>query len=145
MSAVTADERERITEALRGGMSQNQAARRFGRSVGTVNALARECGVEYSKPKNAAIALVDYCQANRLHLLNRFFDKAAEILEHVGTPQELQQLSIALAVLTDKRRLEDGEATSRSEVTDSRDDARARLNGRLDELAARRDARRVAG
>jgi hypothetical protein len=45
-------------------------------------------------------------------------------------------LVIALGILIDKRRLEDGEATSRTEIHG--DVVKERLTSRLDELAARR-------
>jgi Trp operon repressor len=134
-------EREQIVEALRAGKSQNQVAREFGRGVATINRLALGTDLEYSRPTNAAIALVDYCQARRLELLNRLFDKAGEMVDTIATPHELQQLATATAILIDKRRLEDGEATSRSEVSNDSGHTRARLTSRLDELAARRSTR----
>ena len=135
--------RARIVEALRGGMSQNRAAKTHGVSVGLVNKIAQAEGCEYSRPKHAAEALRDYCQAERLSLLNRMFEKAGDLIASIESPQALQQLAVATAVLIDKRRLEDGEATSRAEVSNG-DNVRGRLASRLDDLAERRAAKATA-
>lgn len=139
-NALSPDLRARIADALRDGRSQNQVAREFGVGAATVNRIAAAEGLKYSRPKHAAEALTDYCQAERLKLLNRMFDKAGDLINVVESPQGLQQLAVATAVLIDKRRLEDGEATSRSEVTNA-DTARGRLAGRLDDLVERRAAK----
>jgi len=57
----------------------------------------------------------------------------------VLTSRDLKDLAITFGVLTDKRRLDDGEATERQEVDVAA--ARAAVAGRLDELAARRRQR----
>lgn len=145
MQPVSPGEEQQILDALIAGQSQNAVAKQFGRGCATVNRIAKANGLEYSAPKNAIEARVDYCAAERLKLLNAGFDKALELLPHIDAPQPLQQWTVAVGTLIDKRRLEDGEATSRSEVSDHRDDARARLAGRLDELATRRRARPAAG
>ena len=49
-----------------------------------------------------------------LQLLNLGFEKARELLPFIKSPQWLQAWSISLGILIDKRRLEDGEATSRT-------------------------------
>lgn len=142
MSRVTDEERAAIEAALREGQSGGKTARQFGRSIGTVVGIAKRAGIalDQSATKKAFQARRDYGQSNRLELINEFFDKTHEMLHTTQlTPLGLQQMATALAILVDKRRLEDGEATSRSEVHD--DSTRARLGGRLDELAARRAAR----
>lgn len=141
---ISPERRAEIVSALRSGMPQNQAAKRFGVGVATVNRIAHSENLEYSAPQNANLARVDYAQANRLQLLNAGFDKAQEMLDQIRDPHQLQQWSVAIAVLIDKRRLEDGEATSRSEVSNA-DDARSRLASRLDDLAQRRAAKQAAG
>lgn len=132
-----------ILEALKTGESQNAVARRLGCSVGLVNKVARVNGCEYSRPKHAAEARRDYAQAERLRLLNKLFDRVSELADGPLTPNGLQALTIAAGILTDKRRLEDGDVTDRTEVRDG--GARERLAGRLDELAARRAAKAAAG
>jgi transposase-like protein len=132
-----------ILEALETGASQNAVARQLGCSVGLVNKVARVNGREYSRPKHAAEARRDYAQAERLALLNKLFDKVREMADGPLTPNGLQALTISMGILTDKRRLEDGEATSRAEIHG--DDIRDRLASRLDELAARRRQKAGAG
>jgi transposase-like protein len=132
-----------ILEALRRGDSQNAVARRFGCGPATVNRIAKRNGLEYSAPKHAAEARRDYAAAERIALLNQGFEKARELLPVIKSPQWLQAWSISMGILIDKRRLEDGEATSRAEFYG--DDVRDRLASRLDELAARRRQKAGAG
>jgi hypothetical protein len=74
----------------------------------------------------------------RLDFLNRLFTKAETMLSDCRTPRQLQTLVTATAILIDKRRLEDGEATGRMEVSNPGEEARERIARRIDELAARR-------
>lgn len=135
-----------ILEALQAGESQNAVARRLGYSPATVNKVAKANGLnganEYrSAPKRPLspeieAAAADYCLERRIALLNKVFNKAEELIETATTPHKLQALAIAIGILTDKRRLEDGEVTSRTEIHG--DDVRERLTSRLDELTRRR-------
>lgn len=137
-----------ILEGLQSGESQNAVARRLGCSVGTVNRVAKLNGLECHSivkmpPSQEAViaisaAAADYCLERRLDLLNKVFAKAEAMIDTATTPHKLQALAIAIGILTDKRRLEDGEVTSRTEIHG--DDVRERLTSRLDELAARRRA-----
>ena len=141
-----------IVEALRSGESQNAVARRLGCSPSTVNRIAKanglECQTEWHSPAKrplppeAARAAADYCLARRIALLNKVFDKADALIEQASSPHKLQALAIALGILIDKRRLEDGEVTARTEVNGG--DARERIARRLDELASRRAAKGAA-
>jgi len=142
MSRVSDDERAAIESSLRDGQSLSSIAQQFSRSKGTIFNIARQAGItlERSATNKATAARVDYSQAERLILLNELFDKARAMADSIDKPLELQQLTTAVAILIDKRRLEDGEATSRSEIHDN-DSARKQLAARLDELAARRAAR----
>lgn len=125
-----------ILEALKAGESQNAVAKRFGCGPATVNRIAKRNGLEYSAPKHAAECRRDYAAAERLALLNKLFDKVREMADGPLTPNGLQALTISMGILTDKRRLEDGEVTARTEVSGG--SARERLASRLDELAVRR-------
>lgn len=131
-----------ILEGLKGGESQNAVARRLGCSVGSVNRVAKLNGLECHSVKNQAAeaavsaALADYSIERRMALLNKVFAKAEALIDTATTPHKLQALAIALGILIDKRRLEDGEATSRAEIYG--DDVRERLTSRLDELTRRR-------
>lgn len=128
-----------ILAGLRDGKSQNAVAREVGCGPATVNRVAKANGLEYSAPKKASEARRDYAAAERIALLNKVFAQAEEMLPTIKTPHKLQALVISLGILIDKRRLEDGDATERTEVYGA--GARERLASRLDELAARRAAK----
>src|SRR5215207_236041 len=88
-----------------------------GRSAGTIQTIATQEGIssKYSAPKNANVASRDYVQGERLALLNKGFDKAEDLLKSIEGAKDLQAWMIAVATGIDKRRLEDGEVTDRSE------------------------------
>lgn len=133
---------EAILEALRSGESQNAVARRLGCGLATVNRIAKRNGLEshtvqkISLSPEAKAAADDYNLERRLALLNKVFNKAEELIEAATTPSRLQSLAIAVGILIDKRRLEDGEVTSRTEING--DAVREQLTSRLDELTRRR-------
>lgn len=142
---------EAIVEALRAGEGQKAVARRLGCSPSTVNRLAKANGIEPRSlekgpppplPQAVADVAADYALERRIALLNKVFDKAEQMIETATTPHKLQALAISLGILIDKRRLEDGEVTARTEVNGG--DARERIARRLDELAARRREKGVA-
>lgn len=139
-----------ILSALQTGESQNAVARRLRYSPATVNKVAKANGLnEYHSPSKRPLppeiqaVADDYSLERRIRLLNRVFDKAESLIETAKTPHALQALAISLGILIDKRRLEDGEVTARTEVSGGA--ARERLASRLDELAARRGAKAAAG
>ncbi len=139
---MTMVDHEAILEALQSGEAQKAIARRLGCSPGTVNRLAKLNGLEPSSSRKmelsaaASAAASDYCLERRLALLNKVFAKAEELIDTATTPHKLQALAIAIGILTDKRRLEDGDVTARTEVQSG--GARERLARSLDELATRR-------
>lgn len=116
---VDAEERRRIVAYLKAGKSQGWIAREVGRNKSTVNRIARSEGIEsnVAATKKASQARRDYAQAERLELLNEGFDKAREVLGRIRTAKDLQAWMVAVGTGIDKRRLEDGEATDRSEHT----------------------------
>jgi hypothetical protein len=140
MARLTDEQRADLLADLRAGMAVRVAAGKYGCSTGTVSNIARAAGVQLNvqPTKKASAARRDWAQTERLDLINRLFDKANAMLDQVSTELHLQQLTTAIAVMIDKRRLEDGEATTRAEVSDSGEEARERIARRLDELAARR-------
>lgn len=135
---LTEDERTSILDDLRAGESVRGAAQRASRAPSTVSRVAASAGLEIERcqTKKATAARRDYDLSARLALLNKVFDQVETLLPTCLKPLEVQQLATALAIAIDKRRLEDGEATSRAEVSSS--GVRDRLVSRLDELAARR-------
>lgn len=110
---VSAEERERIIEALRAGESQTSVAKRFGRSSSTINRIAKEAGLEYSAPKNANEARWRFAKEGRLKLIEAGLQKALDMLPHLRKPLELQQWWMAVAVGLDKRRQEDDDGSRR--------------------------------
>lgn len=130
ISAILAD--------LKAGASVRATAKAHGVSAMTISRIGAANGIDANRTrtKKANEARRDYAQTARLGLLNKVFDRIEEILPTCTRAQELAQLTTALAIAIDKRRLEDGEATSRSEV--SSHGVRERLVSKLDELAARR-------
>lgn len=125
------EQRAAILAGLRAGLSQGKVARENGCHPSTVCRIAKAEGIDSTNaaPKRALAAKRDYDQVERLQVLNAFFEKAQSMLGRCHAPQEFQQLTVALAVLIDKRRLEDGEATSRQEIntTSAREQALARI------------------
>ena len=142
MTRLAESQRIAVLADLRSGRGVRATAAAHGCSPPTVSRIARAAGLDVTlqAAKKAAEARKDWAAAERLDLLNRLFAKAESMLDGVGSELHLQQLTMAVAVLIDKRRLEDGEATSRADVTHSGEEARGRIARRLDELAARRRA-----
>lgn len=114
---LTAEERKRIVSLLQEGMSQSGVAKEVKRSKDTVGRIGREAGIESDgrSTKKATEAARDYAKAERLQLLNKGFDKAGDLLKSIKEAKELQAWMVAVATGIDKRRLEDGEVTDRSE------------------------------
>ena len=143
MAAQLSDQtRQQVMAAIAAGKPRNQIARETGVSAGSVTTIAREMGAAFdqSATKKAVQARRTYAQAERLDLLNEGFETARAMLPRCERPHELFQWAVAVGTLIDKRRLEEGEATSRAEVNNG-SDARDRLARRLDDLAAQRAAR----
>jgi hypothetical protein len=146
MTRLSDEQRAAILADLRAGRPVRAIAADHGCNPSTVSRTAAAHGVacNVARTKKATAARKDWAQAARLELLNRLFAKADALLAGVDSPLHLQQLATATAVLIDKRRLEDGDATARTEVASPAADARERIAGRLDELAARRRTEGVA-
>lgn len=141
---LTDDEKKKIIGYLKEGKSQNWVAKEVGRSADTVCRLAKAEGIQSDirAPKNANEARRDYALVERISLLNELFDHARAMLPKIKDAKELQALTIAIATAIDKRRLEDGEATNRSETVDT--ERRQKMRESLDEVAQRR-RERLAG
>jgi len=58
----------------------------------------------------------EYGLARRLELLDESFEKARSLLPNITRPHELQQFVLAVAILIDRRRPEEGRVTDRPEV-----------------------------
>lgn len=139
MPVMAAEVRAAIVEDLRAGKSQNATARTHKVSPATVNGVAKAEGIpaNIQAPRNAAAGRKVYNLEARLELSDKFFALIDRHLDGAGLIV-LKDLAVTFAVLTDKRRLEEGKATERHEFTD---DDREYVAGRIDELAARRRTR----
>lgn len=137
-NGVSSEERARIVSYLNDGKSQGWVAKEEKRSKSTISEIANKAGIstERSATKKASEAHRDYAQAERLLLLNEGFDKARDVLKHIGLADDLKDWSVAVGTLIDKRRLEDGKATSRHENADP--ERRRKMRDTLDEVSARR-------
>ena len=65
----------------------------------------------------------------RKDLVDQGLTKALEILPEIANPRELQYWASAVSLLIDRRRMEDGEATQRVEVSDTRRLLEQKLRG----------------
>jgi transposase-like protein len=146
---VSDEEKTTILAALTAGKSQHSIAKEFGIGKATVYRIVRNLPrVERIPLIKATEARQDYAQAARLAALNEAFDKIRQAWHVVQKPLEMQQL--AMAILIDKRRLEEGEAMNRSEISPGAAHgvlavtaAKARILGELDRLAARNGQKRL--
>jgi len=143
---ITGAERAAILADLRAGLGVNATARKHGRSAAAVSGIGAQEGVDLDRSRTlkAAQARRDYAQPERLALLNEAFDALRAAIPRIdwgsANPRDLL---IGLGILIDKRRLEDGEATSRGETmtVEARREARAEVERAIDELAAQRARR----
>ena len=124
------------------GRSQNAAcklaAREFDVSVTTLKRWAgtlRQPLSDWSDPKKhpapATRARIDYGKRRRGQLLSLAMDKAADILPDIVDASEWKDAAMAIAILIDKARLEEGQATERQERIDRQaalEAARARVD-----------------
>lgn len=91
-------------------------------------------------------AIKTYAKEHRLDLGNRLIDIVEEAVsrmeaamtedeEYVPEIRELREMAITFGILTDKRRLEDGDATTRTEV--STESVRLEIAAKLEQLEQR--------
>ena len=107
---VGEDEEKAILEALKAGRSVRDVAEEFQRGTGTISRIASRNGLdlgERSTTKRAALIKSCYAAEDRIKLIGRGMDKAAELLTQITSPRDLKDWSVAVAVLADKRRLEE--------------------------------------
>ena len=137
MSAVTAEEREAIVEALRRGESIHSVAKECGRSKATVHGIASDEGIqaERSGTKKSTEAHKTFAKARRQEVSDLLFEKLCQMAAACEKEHGLRELATVFGILTDKRRLEEGEATERWELLGENDPRLERLR---DLLADRR-------
>ena len=114
--SLTDEEKALIREMLEDEQSHNSIARQIGRSQSTVSEFAKREGyspLPERTPQVANQARRDFAKAERLELLNRAFEIAADMLERGGlSARDFKELMTAVAIGIDKRRLEEGEPNS---------------------------------
>ena len=114
--SLTDEEKSLIREMLEDEQSHKSIAKRVGRSQSTVSEFAKRQGyspVPERTPQVANQARKDFAKAERLELLNRAFEIAADMLERGGlSARDFKELMTAVAIGIDKRRLEEGEPNS---------------------------------
>ncbi len=117
MARVGPEERLRIVALLRDDKTPYAVAKETGRSRPTVCKIARDEGMELNVnlTKRAAEARRDYALAGRLELNNHLFDKLRTMSETVEQAKDFKDLVISYGVLVEKRRLDDGDVTDRTE------------------------------
>ncbi|KQC16309.1 MAG: hypothetical protein APR56_08270 [Methanosaeta sp. SDB] len=107
---VSETEEAEILEALKSGRSVRDVAGEFDRALSTISEVAKRNGLDLSERaaiKKAEIARTCYDSIARIKLIGRGMDKAAELLPQITSPRDLKDWSVAVAVLADKRRLEE--------------------------------------
>jgi primosomal protein N' len=142
---IQEEQRKAIAQALREGIKPLDLAKEYNVSKGTIQNIAKEHEIDIvqSITKRANEARTIYTKTERGKLLDRFFDKIDEVLKTATDANDIRNLSIAMGTIIDKKRLEEGEATERTEVNGN--DARERFMRRIDQLAERRGKKAVSG
>lgn len=107
---VGEDEERAILAALESGKTTREVAEEFKRAPSTISDVARRNGLDFAeraRMKKADIARTCYDSVARIKLIGRGMDKAADLLPQITSPRDLKDWSVAVAVLADKRRLEE--------------------------------------
>lgn len=122
---LSAAERQSIIQGLLAGKSQGQIAREVGCSVSTVSRLAKAEGIDcnVAATKKATEVRDTFNAERRIALSDKAFRALERQLDEGGVGTHLGSISfkdwaVVYGVLTDKRRLEEGEATERHEHSD---------------------------
>ena len=114
---VTAAERDRILGLADGGASTVDVANLTGRPQQTVSHVIRSAGLDLvrSRAERMRRASQDFSSIRRLEMGNRFAEKLSDLLEMDVLDEKqasaMRNLAVSFGVLTDKRRLEEGQST----------------------------------
>ena len=119
---IPSETRRAIIGALLAGTSVGETVRLYRVGKASVPRIAADAGLDLDRSRTQKItaASVDYKLERRLELSNKLFAKLETLLDGELGPAQLQPLVVAYAVLTDKRRLEEGEVTERHGHRDER-------------------------
>lgn len=131
-----------IVADLKTNISTHEIGRKHGIAQQSVQRINYEAGIRQAdwqpgdtKTSAANRASATYSKDRRILLLDRLFQEAEAMIDSLADPADLDKLVNALSKLINARRLEDGEATSRSETSTVAKDT---LEAKLDDLAKRR-------
>lgn len=110
---ISSNEEKAIIEAIKEGKKRNEIAKEFKRSAGSISRIAKKQGLDFdrSMTKKATAVKQFYSKQDRMNLLKQGFEKAAEMLRDAEAFRDLKDWSMAVAILIDKQRLEEGEPT----------------------------------
>jgi hypothetical protein len=130
---MAVETQQRAVEAARAlierdGLSSNAAAREVAATLGVAPRTVQNWAASQGKPLGdlshadakkkttaANLATVSYGADQRRALLDQSFAKLEAMLPTIETPHDMRELVMALAVMIDKARLEEGRATERTE------------------------------
>ncbi len=107
---VGEDEEKAILEALKAGRSVRDVADEFDRATGTISNIAARNELdlgERSATKKAALIKSCYAAEARIGLVSEGLEALAHALPSVPPPKDMREWALAVAILIDKRRLED--------------------------------------
>jgi transposase len=139
---MSEEEQAAICAFILDGHSMAKASEMFGRSPASVQKALRTQNVVsmHPTPEASRAAVADYTAQRRRILYNKILDRVEMIVDH-EEPQakDMKDLAIAVGITVDKRRLDDGEATQRSEAG-SIGESRQKLQDKLDSILRNRTA-----
>lgn len=110
---ISRNEEKSIIKAIKAGKKRNEIAKQFKRSAGSISRIAKKHDMNFDRSitKKATEAKQYYSKQDRMNLLKKGFEKAAEMLQNAKGFRDIKDWSMAVAVLIDKQRLEEGEPT----------------------------------
>ena len=110
---ITKDEEMAILKAIQEGSSISKVSKEFNRGKASISRILKKNKIktERSKTKKATEAKQFYSKQDRMNLLKQGFEKAADMLRNAEAFRDLKDWSMAVAILIDKQRLEEGEPT----------------------------------
>ena len=139
---LTPEKRAEAIEMLKDGASRGAAARHVGVSTSVISRMAKAEGIPVI-PANLKMIedAHDFNKAERRKVFNFAFQRGLELLEDPKLDSRAyREILTGLAIMTDKRRLEDGEATQHTKRTGDSIDWDAEL-AKADEKAREQAAK----
>ena len=113
---ISPEDRATAISLLEQGESCGAIAKVIGRDPRLVADIAHQEGIDTvtSARERAVRARIDFNTARRLELGNKIAARLAELVDsgYPLIPKDLRDVAVTFGVLTDKRRLEDGESTA---------------------------------